>query len=335
MPALAFDIGTYTIKALSGKAGKNIEVDRAVEVFNTTGAAVPSDDATTQKLLELINTTITDHKLPLTDVRLSLPETVVSTKIIEIPPLSDSELASAIGWQAEQHIPIPPEQLDLEYEVLYRPSKAEKEAKMRVLLVGAHKELVDRYMGIFSTLGIEPRIIETQILSVIRSFQLDVAEPTALVVHIGASHAQMAIVHQGELKLVTTAMTGGVILTQAIEKNIQLEAEQAEQYKRTYGLQENQFEGKIRNTLLPAVSIIIGEIKKVVTFFNNQYPGVNVQRVLLSGGTAQLPGLVQEVTQAVGAEVLVAAPFAEATGVIPEQGHPTWTVCVGLLMREA
>jgi type IV pilus assembly protein PilM len=334
MPALALDIGTYTIKALSGNPGKEIKVDRAIEVFNTTGSALPTDDATTQKLLELIHNTITDHKLPLTDVRLSLPETVVSTKIIDIPPLSDSELASAIGWQAEQHIPIPPDQLDLEYEVLYRPNRADKEAKMRVLLVGAHKELITRYMNMFSALGIEPKVIETQILSVIRSFVLDVNEPTTLIVHVGASHTQMAMVHQGELKFVTTTMTGGVVLTQAIQKTIQLEPEQAEQYKRTYGLQENQFEGKIRATLVPAVSIIINEIKKVITFFNNQYPGASTQRILLSGGTAQLPGLVQEITQAVGAEVLVAAPFAQATGAVPEQGQPAWAVCVGLMMRE-
>lgn len=334
MSALALDIGTYTIKALQAKPGKNLSVERAVEAFNKLGVAVPSDEAAAQKMIELLEALLSDHKLPRLDVRLSLPETVVSTKIISLPSLSDAELASAISWQAEQYIPIPPEQLSLEYQVIFRPERGNKEDKMRVLLVGAHKEIIERYLQIFLTLGIEPKLLETQILSVLRSLAIEANEPTTLIAHLGASSTQLAIIHQGELQFVTSHMVGGQMLTQTLEKQIQLNAEQAEQYKRTYGLNPAQFEGKVRAVLLPVVNVLLGEIKKAITFFVNQHPGVTVSRVLLSGGTALLPGLVQQITDEVGAEVLLAAPFAAAQGDIPEANHPQWTVCTGLLLRE-
>jgi len=335
MPALSLDIGTYTIKAIAGKPGKKAEIERFVEVFNPLGISVPSDEALMQKFIDLIESVIADNKLPRTDVRLSLPETVVSTNIIELPTLSDAELASAIGWQAEQHIPIPPDQLSLQYQVLYRPAKEnQNDEKMRVLLVGAHKDLVEKYTNVFLTLGIEPKLLETQMLSVLRALDIEQQEPPTLVIQMGASSTQLAMVYEGELKFVTSQMTGGHALTQALEKQINLDAQQAEEYKRTYGLDESQFEGKVKATLLPVVQIMINEIRKAMTFFANQHPGVSAQRILLSGGPTLLPGLVQYITQEVGVEVLVAAPFSNATGSVPEANHPTWTVCMGLMARE-
>jgi type IV pilus assembly protein PilM len=334
MPALAIDIGTYTIKAISGKFGLAPEIERSVEVFNSVGAAVPNDDAVSTKLGGLIDAILADNKLPRSDVRVSLPETVVSTNIIAIPSLNDAELASAIGWQAEQHIPIPPDQLSLQYQVLYRPKKNQTNEKMRVLLVGAHKEVVKRYVNMFIDLGIEPKLLETQMLSVLRAAQIESNEPTTLVVHMGASSTQMAMVHEGELKFVTSHMTGGQVLTQALERQINLDSQQAEEYKRTYGLNKDQFEGKVRAALLPVVDILVKEMSKSITFFTNQNTGTAVQRILLSGGAAQTPGLIEYITQKIGAEVLVLAPFATAKGEIPQGSHSSWTVCMGLLMRE-
>lgn len=335
MSALALDIGSYTIKALSGKPGSTVEVERVVEIFNPVGVAVPNDDGVEQELVQVLETLITDHKLPKTDVRLSLPETVVSTKIIELPALSDAELASAIGWQAEQHIPIPPEQLSLEYQVLYRPPKKEQnDKKMKVLLVGVRQDIIDRYIDLFLNLGIEPKLLETQILSVMRALEIEQNEPATLLVQMGASHTQLAMVNQGELQFVTSHMSGGQSLTQLLEKQINLDLQQAEEYKRTYGLLPQQFQGKVRSVLLPAVDALIGEIKKATTFFANQNPGSSVQRILLSGGASLLPDLVQYITQELGLEVLMAAPFAQAEGQIPQNNHPAWTVCMGLMMRE-
>ncbi len=334
MSALALDIGTYTIKAVQGKTGAEPNVERAAEIFNTDGLAVPTEEVHIQKLAETLNAFIADHKLSIRDIRLSMPEGVVSTKVITIPYLSDAELASAIGWQAEQHIPIPPEELALEYEVLYRPQKNDRNAQMRVLLVGTKKTLVANYISVFTQLGVEPSMMETQILSVIRSLQFKQDDTTTLVAHVGASSMNIAVVHQGEVAFVFNHLSGGQMLTRSLEQTIGLDPQQAEQYKRTYGLDPAQFQGKVSAALTPAVKILTDEILKAMRFFVNQFPSASVDRVLLSGGSAQLPGLIQYATDQLGVEVLLAAPFASASGAIPDTNHPSYSVCMGLLMRE-
>lgn len=334
MPAVALDIGTYSIKAVHAKPGKVVEVQRVVEVFNETGIALPTDDASVAKLKELLDSFFGDNELPRNDVRLSLPETIISTKVINIPPLSDAELASAIGWQAEQHIPIPPEELSLEYQVLYRPEKRENK-QMRVLLVGTRKRMVERYVAMFNEIGIEPSLLETQIISVIRSLQFTQEDPTTLIAHIGSSSMNLSIVMAGELKFVISQMNGGQMLTKALETSIGLDSAQAEQYKRSYGLDGSQFQGKVKEALLPAMNMLLAEIRKSVQFFVNQNPQDTVQRIVLSGGTALLPGIVQHITNELGVEVLIASPFSGAKGQVPENvNHPAMSVCMGLLQRE-
>lgn len=334
MPAVALDIGTYSIKAVRAKTGKKVEVERVVEVFNESGISVPTDDASVAKLGQLINSVLGDNDLPRTDVRLSLPETVISTKVISIPPLSDAELASAIGWQAEQHIPIPPEELSLEYQVLYKPKKGE-DSQMRVLLIGTRKRMVERFVGMFNEIGVEPTLLETHMISIVRSLQFTTDDPTTLIAHIGSSNMNLAIVHQGELQFVISHMNGGQMLTKALETAIGLDAAQAEQYKRSYGLDGSQFQGKVKDALLPPVNMLLTELRKSVQFFVNQHPQETVQRIVLSGGSAMLPSLVQHITNELGVEVLIASPFAGVEGSIPDNvNHPGMSVCMGLLQRE-
>ena len=331
---VSIDVGSYTIKAVQAKKLKPLTIDRTVEVFNPIGTAMPTDDTTVERLAKVIDTMFQDHTLGRTDVRLALPEHVVSTKIISIPVLNDAELASAINWQAEQHIPIPLDELSLEYQVLYRPVQREKNAQMRVLLVGVRKSVIDKYLDVFLRIGIEPTLLETHVLSTYRTMEMKVDEPTTLVAHMGAATTDLFVVQQGELRFVYTYGSGGQVLSRTIEQAIQLDAKQAEQYKRTYGIDPTQVGGKLREVLLPVLRLTILEMQKTMQFFATLAPGETVKRVILSGGASQLPGYVQYVAEQLGAEVLIASPFAAVTGEIPTTNQGAFAVCIGLLMRE-
>jgi type IV pilus assembly protein PilM len=331
---VALDLGSYTLKAVMGHGGRQPQITKTAEAFNPLGYVIGSDENTIQNLSLLIENFLHDHNLARNDIRLALPETLVSTKVISIPSLSDSELASAISWQAEQHIPIPLEELALEYQVLSRPKNQDKQAQMKVLLIGTRKSVVDRYLEAFYRLGIEPTLLETQTVSIYRSMEFTSADPTTLVAHIGAATTDLAIVEEGELAFIYSNPNGGQVLSRSIEQSLQLDAKQAEQYKRTYGLMADQLQGKLREVLLPSVRALMNEMQKAIQFYLTQNPAGGVKRILLSGGTAQLPGLVEVLAEQLGAEVLIASPFAQAKGQLPEFNHPAFSVCMGLLNRE-
>ena len=335
MPATAIDIGTHSIKAISGKTGKQPAINRAVEISNLAGISVPKDNNQAGKLQEIVVQLFNDHKLPKTDIYLSLPEEIVATKVINLPPLSSAELASAIDWQAEQHIPIPLDQLSLEYQILYKPPAKAKDESMKVLLVGTRKSFVEMYVDLFYNLGIQPLILETQIFSVMRALGFVPEDPTTMIVNMGANNTQLAVVNKTQIEIATNKKGGGALFTKTIQQSISnLTLEQAEEYKIAYGLLKDQLQGKISETILPALDSIGQEVVKTLRFYNNEQPDTPITRIVLTGGSAQMPGIIEYFTQLTGTETLLASPFAAASGNIPENNHQAFIVCMGLMMRQ-
>jgi len=248
--------------------------------------------------------------------------------------LTDAELASAIGWQAEQFIPIPKEELSLEYQVLFRPEKNDRDTPMRVLLIGVKRTIVEHYVSVFSLLGIEPQFLETQTVSLLRAIHSNIQDPATLVANIGFSSLDISIARAGELSFVFAHPQGGMLLTRAIENTLSLPVQQAEEYKRTYGLDPQYFEGKVQMALIPVVKSLIDQIQKAIHYYSTQYPQESVQRVFFTGGTAHLPGLVSYAASALGIEVSVISPFSGLQGQFPETNQAAYSVCVGLLNRD-
>ena len=334
MNAVAIDIGTYSLKAIHAKGtGDAPQVQKVVEVPNQLGLIIPSDEVSREKMTQQIETMITDHSLPSSDIRLALPESRISTQVITNPVLSDAELASAITWQAEQHIPIPKEDLTLEYQVLFRPDRSSKDTLMRVLLIGARKSMIDKYISMFNDQGIEPTYLETQTIALARVARVQLNEPPTLVAHFGFSTLDCSIIRGGELSFVFSYPNGGLLFNRALESALQLPLAQAEEYKRAYGLDPQHFEGKVLAALQPVTQTFLEYIQKATNFFAMQYPQEKIQRILLSGGSAQLPGLAPYLASALGMEVQLIQPFAGLQGALPQANHTAFSVCAGLLAR--
>ena len=123
-------------------------------------------------------------------------------------------------------------------------------------------------------------------------------------------------------------------MTRAVENMLSLPVQQAEEYKRTYGLDQQYFQGKVQAALLPVVKSMVEQIQKAMQYYSSQFPQESVQRVYLSGGTSQLPGFVSYAASILGVEVLLVSPFANLTGSIPASNQAAYSVCRGLITRE-
>jgi type IV pilus assembly protein PilM len=176
--------------------------------------------------------------------------------------------------------------------------------------------------------------METQLFSMIRALGFEPNDPTTMIVHIGANNTQLAIISQTELALASNKTGGGTLFTKSIQQAVEnLEQTQAQEYKHAYGLDPNQLQGKIRQAIMPGLNSVGQEVNKTLRFYNNQHPDDLVKRIVLSGGSAELPGLIEYFAELTGIEVLRASPFAPAQGNIPEDNRQAFIVTMGLMMR--
>lgn len=334
MSITALDIGTHTIKALLAKPGKHLNIIKTIDVPNHLHLVVPQSEQENSQFMEMMANLLNDYKLDPSDLRLSLPESMIANKVIDVPVLTDAELASAIGWQAEQYIPIPKDDLALEYQVLNRPAKNSPEATMKVLLVASRKSLIEKLNNVFLNLGIELTIMETQMFSVIRALDIQNTDPETLIAQMGANTLDLAVIANGMFEFIFSSKNGSQLLTNAIAQSFSLDLNQAENYKISYGLDPQQFEGKLIPILLPIVDNLALEMQKALRYFSQLHPGQTIKRIVLSGGPAEMLGLSQHLTKKLGLEILLAAPFAQTKGQIPESKQLAFNVTAGLALRE-
>lgn len=112
------DIGSYSIKAVQvEKKGKAYKLVGLGEI-RTPANILSQSEADKRAIARAIKKLIAEAKINTKEVILCLSESAVYSRVIELPYLSQTELASAINFEAEQYIPVPLNEVKLEYVVL-------------------------------------------------------------------------------------------------------------------------------------------------------------------------------------------------------------------------
>jgi len=111
---------------------------------------------------KLIKNTLNGLKINKKKVNIIIPDAYTYTQILEMPNLNEKELISAIKYQADQFIPLPIDEINLDLEVL---SKNENENSLLVLVVAASKKLITRIEELVQLCTLIPNQLENQISS--------------------------------------------------------------------------------------------------------------------------------------------------------------------------
>lgn len=335
------DIGGNSMKLVWLGEDKNGYLLKSAISEPTPPKGVLSESPFDQEEMALaVKKTASDGKITTPYVNIALPENQVYTRVVEMPVLSDRELASAIYWEAEQQIPVPLSAITLDWNVLKRSLPNEVNGKMIVLLVGASTLLIEKYQNILSLAGFTINAIETEVLSVIRALVVSDTFPPSLVLNIGAISTSLAIVKDGTIIFTYTIPLGGIAISRAIASYFGFSMVQADEYKKVYGISQDVLGGKIGKATEPILSSILGEVKKAITFYTGKYKNdAPIEQILLSGGTAKLAGIDLFFANRAGIETAVATPWnVLSTGQnIPKNvlaNGADYTVAIGLAMRD-
>lgn len=338
---LGLDIGMHTIKAVQMFRENNLNkllaagyIPTPSKITNLSNSKNTNDD---QLMAESINRLVHDMKVSTADVSISLPSANVITRVIELPLMSESELSSGIQWEAEQYIPMPLTKVKIDYGVI---SRDEETNKMKILLIAAPTDLIEKYMKIVTLSGLNPIAIETEILAATRSITTSFPSLTqALVVSFGATTTEIALMHEQVLVYTKSVPIGGKTLTRAIAEELGFELSQAEEYKKTYGLEEDKLEGKIAKSITPYFTTIYNEIEKNIAYFKEQYPADEITNLTVCGGGAKLPGLILTLTKNLGLDSQISNPFINLSvdpNILPSLSldAPIYTQAVGLALKD-
>jgi type IV pilus assembly protein PilM len=164
--------------------------------------------------------------------------------------------------------------------------------------VAAPKTLVANYVQLAELAGLELIALETETVASTRSvtFKTEASADTSMLLDFGSNGTDMTVIKGKNPIFSQSLSTGSDSLTKAISLDFGLDMAQAEQYKRSYGLDATKAEGKIVKSLDPIMQVIVAEISKTLNFFKFHFQASTPKKIALVGDGALLTGLPEYLT---------------------------------------
>jgi type IV pilus assembly protein PilM len=276
------------------------------------------------------------------DVCASLSGNAVIVKKITLPVMTETELGESIYWEAEQYIPFDIQDVNLDYQILDPGTGPESRGSMDVLLVAAKKEKIGDYTSVIAQAGRTPVIVDVDAFALQNAYEVNYGlEPGRVVVLLNAGASAINInILQGDQSVFTRDISmGGHAYTEAVQKELDLPFEAAEQLKKGIPVDGATFEDA--QPVLRAVSEnVLLEIQKTFDFFKATASSDQMDRIMLSGGASRVDGFHEMLQERFNAPVEDFDPFRSVEWDTKKlEGEPadmaaTAAVAVGLALRK-
>ncbi len=235
----------------------------------------------------------------------------VMTKIINMTAgMSDSDLLEAIKLDAEQYIPFPIDEVNLDFEII-GPSEREPETRVDVLLVASRNETVDSRVSVIELAGLETKVVDIEKYALENALRLVIendpeiqADETIALLEVGATTTSMNVMNKRKIIYNREEMFGGKRLTESIQSRYGLSYEEANLAKRNGGLPDD-YEIELLEPFKQEVALQINRM------INNYYSAAAhdiaaLSHILIAGGCASIPGLREHISERVGSHVAIA-----------------------------
>ena len=341
---VGLDIGSSAVKAVELKpAGKGFRVAAYGEEPVPPDAIVDGAIIDAGAVAEAIRQVFERNKaFKGKDVCASLSGNAVIVKKITLPVMTESELDESIYWEAEQYIPFDIQDVNLDYQILDAGTGPDSRGSMEVLLVAAKKEKIGDYTGVIAQAGRTPVIVDVDAFALQNAFDvnygLDPGQVTVLL-NAGASAININIL-QGEQSMFTRDISiGGNAYTEAVQKELDLPHESAEQLKKGIPVDGASFE-EAQPVLRAVTENVLLEVQKTFDFFKATASSDRIDRIMLSGGASRVDGFRDMLHERFNAPVEEFDPFrtiawdSQKLGREAVEHASTAAVAVGLALRK-
>jgi type IV pilus assembly protein PilM len=337
-PQFGFDIGNHTIKVAQLRQSGHTTVVQAYGSGFFPREAIAEgiivDPEEIAKAITPLLHKLTYGKLTAGQAIVGLPAAKLFTRTLQLPPMDGSDLAQAVHYEVEQYVPMPTTDLYVDYETISTGA----DGQLNVLMMAAPRAIVDSYLKLFEILALEVSAVEANMTAVVRAL-LHSGDVTgsSLVIDIGSISSDLTI-YDKFIPLTGSVPVGGEHFTQALMKQLGIKLDQANEIKEKFGIGPSGMHDKVVVALQPQFQAVIKEARRVVKFYQSRSSSQQkVGSMVLSGGSACMPGLADYFSHEIGLPLTTANPWNHLRLHQPPTAHtkqaPMYATAVGLALR--
>lgn len=316
---LGVDIGTVAVKLVElRRLGDRITLGNyglleTREYLERGNAAIQTGSLklVEKDVAQYLATLVREVRPTAKNVVASIPSFGVFVTPIEIPLLSSEETEKLLSLQARQYIPLPLEAVSLEWVKLEEFDNQRGARFQRLLLTAIPRAIITSYQSIFKSVGLKLVGLEVESQALVRSL-VSRADAPVLILDIGAESTSLTVVENGVVRQIGQIDYGGVALTTAVARTLGISLWRAEELKRRRGLLSSQGEYDLSSALTPFLDVIVRECDRVRKV-HDETSRNHVERLMVIGGGANLPGIGEYLSSQVGLALRFPYPFASVS----------------------
>ncbi|MDD5606330.1 MAG: type IV pilus assembly protein PilM [Candidatus Pacebacteria bacterium] len=308
---LGIDIGNYSIRIIElEKKGNGFELKNYGESVNIPENGFGSFERNSFSLLnERVANTIKDiceqAGIETKNVNFTIPDFYTFFTSINLPLMDKTELVQAIEYEVRPYIPLPISEITLDWNII---EGIVGKTPLNVLVAAVPNDVVAQYKEIAKLSDLNPNFLEPEVFSLARTLKKESEESVLGLVDIGIKSTTCTIIDKGLLKTSHSFNIGGSEITEALARSLNLKYNEAEEIKKEKGITES----PSKDIILPLIDSIIEENKKV---FRNYYAekGQEIKKIILAGGSMEMPGLQEYLKDKLKKEISIINPFVNIT----------------------
>ena len=340
---VGLDIGTSAVRAAQVSAGRGAPSLLSFgQVALPPGAVVDGEIRDQGTVSEAISQLMKRTKTKARRAILGVANQRVVVRQVDLPYLEEKDFRSSLRFQVADHIPMPVETAELDYQMLGDFMSDTGEHMMRVLLVAAATDMVESFVSAAASAGLDPAGVDLTPFAVARAVspaargEAGTAGAEA-VVDVGSGVTSVFIHHNGEPRFVRILLVGGDDATNALASELGVSFDEAEAAKLDLGRGVGTPEAQ--RTLQTRVAALVEEIRGSLDYYVSQDDSSPVGSLIITGGGSLTPGLAASLEQTVRTQVRRATPLSQMnfskSGLTQEQiiqVEPVAAAAVGLAM---
>lgn len=334
----ALDIGTTAVRVVQLRGGSQKSLAKYGSMPIDVKTAQSDAVGDRRVLGDAVGKLVSQAKIGIKDVVVGIPSNKMFATVVDFPKLPMAELKKTIDYQAETHVPQGKNEAKIDWSILGESPAGPD--KVEVLIASVPNKYAEGRLDMLENIGLNVIAIEPDALGLARSLTKrgEASTGAELLLDIGAQATDLVVVLGESPRLIRSIPTGGAAFVKAAVQNLNIDENQATQFVYKFGLNQDKLEGQVYRAIETTVDSIVAEVQKSIKFFSARYAGVNIEKIVVSGGASTLPGFPLYLANKLGIQVEignawqnVSYPQSKHNDLIALSNH--FSVAVGLAQR--
>jgi len=316
LPSVGVDISDTSMKYVSFKPSLKSDKVRILDLWGDIDIPANVLQRGEIKDLKIMTEVLKEFKTKTNAeyIRVSLPEERAYIFETEIKKsVSLKEIQNLLEFRLEENVPIAARDAVFDYEIV--PGST-KNNVWEVVVAAYQRETILQYYEACRAAGLTPLSFEVEAQAMARAVVPASSNDTFMLIDFGKTRTGVGILSKGSLLYTSTIDIGGGQLSQVLRKTVgDLAESELTAIKNTKGLIKSVGDNSVYEALLSTISVIKDEIAARMQYWHLKDSMSEIRRIkkiFLCGGSINLNGLPEYLTESLGVDCERADVWANA-----------------------